>query len=71
MPLDDAIRGAQSKASGVFPADLGRALCSATSSDWELIRWIEAPDVERFKADLDRLGESLILGHPWIPTPHA
>ena len=59
LPLDDAIRGAQSKASGVF---LGRALCSATSSDWELIRWIEAPDVERFKADLDRLGESLILG---------
>lgn len=41
---------------------LGRALCSATTSDWELIRWIEAPDVERFKADLDRLGESLILG---------
>lgn len=41
---------------------LSRALCSATTSDWELIRWIEAPDVERFKADLDRLGESLILG---------
>jgi hypothetical protein len=37
------------------------SLDDATSSDWELIRWIEAPDVERFKADLDRLGESLIL----------
>ena len=35
---------------------------TAASSDWDLIRWIEAPDVERFKADLDRLGESLILG---------
>ena len=64
LSLDDAIRGAQSKAAGVFPADLARALCSATSSDWELIRWIEAPDVERFKADLGRLGESLILGKP-------
>jgi len=62
LSLNDAIRGAQGKAAGVFPADLGRALCSAASSDWELIRWIEAPDVERFKADLDRLGESLILG---------
>jgi hypothetical protein len=64
LSLNDAIRGAQSKAAGVFPADLGRALCTTTSSDWELIRWIEAPDVERFKADLDRLGESLILGKP-------
>ena len=42
LSLDDAIR-VWSKAAGVFPADLGRALCSATSSDWELIRWIEAP----------------------------
>lgn len=62
LSLDDAIGGAQSKAAGVFPADLARLLCSVTSSDWELIRWVEAPDVERFQADLNRLGESLLLG---------
>jgi hypothetical protein len=64
LPLEDAIIGAQSKAAGVFPADLARLLCSVTSSDWELIRWIAAPEMERFKAELNRLGESLLLGSP-------
>jgi hypothetical protein len=62
LRLEDAIIGAQSKAAGVFPADLARLLCSVTSSDWELIRWIAAPEMERFKAELNRLGESLLLG---------
>lgn len=36
---------------------------SATSSDWELVRWIEAPPVDDYLADLRRLdGELLLLG---------
>jgi len=59
--LSSAIENAQSKAAGVFPADLARVLCSATHADWELVRWIQAPPVEQFLEDLVRLGESLIL----------
>lgn len=61
LSLTEAITGAQGKAAGVFPADLARLLCTATSADWEVIRWIEAPPVEQFLTDLRRLGESLIL----------
>ena len=56
-----ALEGAQSKAAGIFPADLARLLCSASSQDWELVRWIEAPAAGQFVEDLTRLGESLIL----------
>jgi hypothetical protein len=59
--LSAAIEGAQSKAGGVFPADLARVLCSATRQDWELVRWIEAPPLEQYLSDLASLGESLIL----------
>jgi hypothetical protein len=62
LSLTNAIEGAQSKAAGIFPADLARLLCSATREDWEVIRWIEAPQPEQFVADLQKLGESLILG---------
>ncbi len=61
IPLQAAIEGAQSKAAGVFPADLARVLCSVDPTDWELIRWIEPPPPDRFLRDLVRLGESLIL----------
>lgn len=60
-PLAAAIEGAQSKAAGVFPADLARVLCSVNRNDWKLIRWIEAPPLEQFLDDLIKLGESLIL----------
>ena len=53
--------GAQGKAAGIFPVDLARILLSATRSDWEQVRWIEAPTPEQFVADLRALGESLIL----------
>lgn len=56
-----AITNAQSKAMGVFPADLGRALCSVTQADWEAIRWINAPPAEIFLSQLNELGESLLL----------
>jgi len=61
LSLEDALTGAQSKAAGVFPADLARLLLSATPDNWEQVRWIEAPPVEKFLADLQALGEALIL----------
>lgn len=64
LPIRRALEGAQSKAAGVFPADLARILLSATRTDWELVRWIAAPDPERFLADLRRLGEDLLLLRP-------
>lgn len=61
ISLQDAITNAQSKAAGVFPADLGRALCSVTRADWEAIRWINSPPAEIFIEQLIKLGEGLLL----------
>lgn len=61
LSLKAAITNAQSKAAGVFPADLGRVLCSVQKVDWESIRWIQAPPAETFISQLDQLGESLLL----------
>ena len=61
ISLREAIQGAESKAAGIFPADLARVLCSAGHADWELVRWTEPPSVEQFLADLRVLGESLVL----------
>ena len=61
LSLQNAITNAQSKAAGIFPADLARVLCSAQQKDWEVIRWIKAPPVETFIAQLNKLGEGLIL----------
>lgn len=57
----EAISGAQGKAAGVFPVDLARVLCSVNRSDWELVRWIEAPDPEQYLQQLNELGKSLIF----------
>jgi hypothetical protein len=57
----DAISGAQGKAAGIFPIDLARVLCSVSRSDWELVRWIEAPPPDQFIQQLNQLGQSLIL----------
>ena len=57
----DAISGTQGKAAGVFPVDLARVLCSVNRSDWELVRWIEAPDPEEYIQQLNELGKSLII----------
>lgn len=61
LPLQAALENAGSKAAGIFPADVARLLCTASAEDWRLIRWIEAPDPEKFVSDLNRLGESLVL----------
>ncbi len=61
LSLLDAITGAQGKAAGIFPVDLARLLLSATRDDWAQVRWITAPPVEQFLADLQHLGEMLIV----------
>ena len=61
LSLQAAITDAQSKAAGVFPADLGRVLCSVQKADWEAIRWIKAPSEDTFISQLIQLGESLLL----------
>jgi hypothetical protein len=61
LSLRDAITNAQSKAAGVFPADLARVLLSVKLADWEAIRWIQSPPAEKFIAQLTALGESLLL----------
>jgi len=61
LSLTRAITGAQSKAAGIFPADLARTLCSVTETDWQLIRWIDPPACDQFLQDLNKLGENLIL----------
>ena len=61
MPLASAVEDANSKAAGIFPADIARILCSTTERDWSLVRWIEPPEKDKFIADLNRLGETLLL----------
>jgi len=61
LSLQDAITGAQGKAIGIFPADLARVLCSVERADWEAVRWIEPPELESFIAQLNELGEKLLL----------
>ena len=65
LPLARALDDASSKAAGLFPPALARGLLSASRADWELIRWIEAPDPDTFLAELRRLGEELAL----LPPP--
>lgn len=61
LSLNEAINGAQGKAVGVFPVDLARVLCSVTRSDWDLVRWVDAPDPDDYVHQLGLLGKSLIF----------
>lgn len=61
MPIMDAVGNAQSKAAGIFPPDLARILNSVSREDWQVIRWIDAPEVNSFISDLKGLADSLIL----------
>jgi hypothetical protein len=61
LSLQDAISSAESKAAGIFPADLARLLCSVTSEDWQVVRWITAPPVDQYLQQLNYLGEQLLL----------
>lgn len=61
LSLTTAITDAHSKASGVFPADLARVLCTADETDWKAVRWIEAPEAETYLRELRKLGDGLII----------
>ena len=61
LSIQDAIEGATSKATGIYPLDIARRLCTATHKDWEQVRWIEPPDPTQFLKELNQLGEKLIL----------
>lgn len=61
LALEDALVGASGKATGVFAADVARALLNATADDWRLVRWISPPPIDEFLGDLRALGERLLL----------
>ena len=61
LSLEEAISNAESKAAGVFPADLARLLCTATEADWAAVRWVSPPPVKEYLAELNSLGEKLLL----------
>lgn len=61
LSIHAAIEGATSKATGVYPVDLAQRLCTATHKHWEQVRWIKAPEPTRYLADLNALGEDLLL----------
>jgi hypothetical protein len=60
LSIARALTDAHSKAAGLFPPDLARVLIGATEEDWRMIRWIRAPDLGVFLADLRRLAEELL-----------
>ena len=60
LKLADFIESAQSKAAGIFPADLSRVLCSVTEDHFQSIKWVNPPDAIRFQQDLVGLGERLL-----------
>ena len=61
LSCEAALEGAQSKAAGLFPADVARTLLSITEDDWQLVRWHDAPESHRFIGDLKAIGERLLL----------
>jgi len=63
LSCEAALEGAQSKAAGLFPADVARVLLSVSKDDWQLVRWSDPPDCNRFIDDLRALGERLLLLH--------
>jgi hypothetical protein len=61
LSLEEAITNAESKAAGVFPADLARLLCTATLADWSAVRWVSLPPSDEYLVALNVLGEKLLL----------
>jgi hypothetical protein len=61
LSITNAITNAQSKAAGIFPPDLARVLDSTSYDDWQVIRWINAPEANKFTSDLKDLAKKLIL----------
>ena len=61
LSIHDAIIDAQKKAAGIFSVDFARVLLSATTADWDVIRWLQPPSPTQFVRDLHQIGENLIV----------
>jgi predicted nucleotidyltransferase component of viral defense system len=61
LSLTEALENAHSKAAGVFAPDLARALFGVSRADWQVVRWINPPDADKFVTDLRQLAERLLL----------
>jgi len=61
LSLQEAISKSESKAAGIFQADLARLLCTVTEADWAAVRWESAPPVDEYLSELNTLGEKLLL----------
>ncbi len=67
LPITRALEHAHGKAAGLFPVDVARVLLGTDRKDWELVRWIEAPEPELYLSELHALGEELLQLDP--PRP--
>lgn len=61
LSIREAVEGAAGKATGIYPPELARRLCTATARDWQQVVWLEPPDVDAYLSDLVRLGDDLLL----------
>ncbi len=65
--LDLILANSASRAAGVFPPDVSRVLCSASKDDWKLVNWTNPPNFDAYIAQLNQIGENLLL--PVVTTP--
>lgn len=56
------IKEAQSKEAGIDPITLYEIISSFPIAKLELIKWVNKPDYEEFKKDLDKIAEDLLYG---------
>ncbi len=69
VSLDAVLTNPASKAAGIFLPDLARLLCTATRDDWKLVNWVHPPQIDAYLAQLNQLGENLLLANPMGAHP--
>ena len=62
--IESAITHPSSKAAGLFVPDVARLLCTVTKEDWKMVHWVQPPPVDIYLAQLNTLGEGLLLAKP-------
>ena len=60
LDIETLLQSPNSRAAGVFPPDLARALYIAGKRDWELVRWIQTPPQEVYLGQLKKLAVRLL-----------
>lgn len=60
LDIETLLQSPNSRAAGVFPPDLARALYIAGKRDWELVRWIQTPPQEIYLGQLRKLAVRLL-----------